>query len=258
MSNQTVGIIKAAKAGGKIIKKLFGEHLKVDVKDSLNDFRTKADTEAEAAILGILRKEFPEYGIYSEEIGNLSGKSEYDFVIDPLDGSYNFVIGIPDFSVSIALRKNKEIIAAVVYHPILNYTYCAEKGKGVFLNGKKISVNRENNIRKSTVIYASDYKFSKSLANRVEGDIWRAGVNRMINNWSPAASICLLAAGKIEAVIFSKIHLYDFCAGKLIAKEAGATVTDFKGMEEKNDANNQFIASNGLIHRKLLNIFKEK
>ena len=249
-------MIKAAKAGGRVAKKLFGESLKVTTKESLNDFRTKADTGSEVAILEILKKEFPDFGIYSEEIGYLRKESEYDFIVDPLDGSYNFVIGIPDFSISIALKKNKEVIAAVVYLPILNYVYRAEKGKGAFLNNKKISVNKEDDIKKSTVVYAFDYKFSRNSANEIEGKIWKAGVNRMINNWSPAASCCLLASGKIEAVIFSKIHLHDFCAGKLIAKETDALVTDFKGNKEKKDENNEFIASNGFIHRKLLNIFK--
>ena len=250
-------IIKAAKTGGEVVRNLFGESLKVDIKETSSDYRTKADTESEAAILEILKSEFPDFGIYSEEIGHINKDSEYEFVIDPLDGSYNFVVGIPDFSVSIALRKNKEVIAGVVYQPVLDFVYYAEKGNGAFLNGEKISVNKKEDIEKATVIYAFDYSFPREEANIVERDIWKSGVNRMINNWSPAASLCLLASGKVEGLAFSEISLYDFAAGKLIAKEAGALITDFAG-EKESDENSKFIASNNIIHFELLKIFKDK
>ncbi len=100
---------------------------------NIGDFQTEADLESEKRILSILKTEFPKYNIYSEEDGKFYHDSEYTFVIDPLDGTNNFVMGIPNFSVSIALFCKNEAIAGVVYQPILDQTYSALKGKGSFL-----------------------------------------------------------------------------------------------------------------------------
>src|SRR5687768_13571695 len=123
-------IIKAAEAAGEVIAGYFGEVLEIEEKTTVADIRTKADTEAEAIVLHILKQSFPDAGIYSEEMGEIENDSPYRFVIDPLDGSHNFNLGIPNFTVSIALTRKRETIAAVVHHPILKKTYHAEKGKG--------------------------------------------------------------------------------------------------------------------------------
>ena len=125
-------IIIAAESGGEVIKKYFGRVLELEQKSIAGDVRTRADTEAEEIILSTLQKDFPTFNIYSEEAGNIDKKSEYTFVLDPLDGSNNFVLGIPVFCVSIGLLKGKEIIAGVIYHPILKDIYFAEKGEGAY------------------------------------------------------------------------------------------------------------------------------
>lgn len=120
-------VILAAQSGGKIIRKYFGKALDIEVKTTGSDFRTKADTDSERAIIKIITDTFPTFNILSEESGLIDKKSEYTFIIDPLDGSNNFVVGIPNFSVSIGLVWGDTIILGVIHHPILNHTYHAQK-----------------------------------------------------------------------------------------------------------------------------------
>jgi myo-inositol-1(or 4)-monophosphatase len=248
-------IIKVAESGGQILKKYFGQNLELVEKSTVADFCTKADLKSEVVILRILSKEFPDYNIYSEEKGNIDKKSEYTFIVDPLDGSNNFMLGIPDFSVSIALLKNNKIISAAIHSPILNQTYYAEKGKGAFLSNKRLRVNKNADIKRATVVYTSNYVYSRDYSSRLVKNLNKKRVKRILRNWSPALDFCLLASGKIEAIINNGNDVYDFVAGKLIAREAGALITDFKGKKELNDKNRIFLASNGTkIHQQLLKI----
>jgi myo-inositol-1(or 4)-monophosphatase len=245
MNRETKVIIKAAEAGGEVLKKYFGQDLKVVQKSFPSDVYTKADIESESAIISIVTKELPGFNIFSEETGEIKKSSEYTLIIDPLDGSNNFVLGIPNFSASIAILKNEEIIASVVYDPIQKKTYYAEKGKGAYCNKKKIEVNKISEWEKSTVVYITHYtvnlKPHKLIIDRIENK----KVKRVLRNWSPSLDFCMLAAGKIEILINNHSEIYDHIAGKLIASEAGAKITDFEGRAEKNDMNSIFIASNG-------------
>jgi len=251
-------IIEAAKAGGKIVKKYFGKSLKIEEKSMPCDFRTAADLDSEKAIIKILEKSFPKYNIFSEEFGEINKGSEYTLVIDPLDGTNNFTLGIPYFSVSIGLTKKNDIIFGVVYNPILDNLYYAEKGKGAYLNNKKIKVNKETNIKNCSVSLVISYHGSEERAGKVCIDLYeKKDVKRVLTNWSVILDFCLLASGKIEAIIVNEIPLHDFVSGKLIAKEAGAQVTDFKNNLEKIDTNNTFLISNGTkIHKEIIDILK--
>lgn len=246
-------IIKSAKEGGKILLKYFGKDLKIENKSTLADMQTKADVESEKAILEILEKEFPDYNIWGEESGLNDKKSEYTFVVDPLDGSYNFINNIPYFSVAVALMKNKEIIFSVIYDPILKRTYWAKKGQGSFLNNKKIKVNKESNIENSSVAYITRYINSKKYYMNLLGELHNYEVRRIFVNWSVALDFCLFSMGKIEAIIHNGSELYDYAAGKLLAQEAGALITNFKGDKEFKEE--EFLATNGTkIHKQLLKI----
>jgi myo-inositol-1(or 4)-monophosphatase len=125
-------VIRAAKTGGEVVRKYFGKSLKLEGKTIPADFRTKADLESEKVIIKILSKSFPKYNIFSEEIGEIDKNSEYTFHVDPLDGTNNFALGIPYSSVSIGLTRGDEIIFGVVYNPMLDNLYYAEKGRGSF------------------------------------------------------------------------------------------------------------------------------
>ena len=238
-------LIKAAHAGGKILRKYFGKTLNIIEKSTVWDFQTEADLGSEKAILKILKAEFPEYNTHSEEEGKFHNGSEYTFVVDPLDGTNNFVMGIPNFSVSIALLYKDEAIAGVVYQPILNQTYFAEKQKGSFLNNKRIKVNNVIDSKKVTIAYACGYKTNRNHIARLMNSLIKSDHKRITLNWSPAHDYCLLAQGKIESVITdSGLEIYDYGAGKLIAQEAGAKIVDFKGKKETSYLNDSFIISN--------------
>jgi myo-inositol-1(or 4)-monophosphatase len=251
--NNKEEIIKSAKAGGKILSKYFGKNLKTEQKSTKADLRTIADIESEKAILKILKKEFPEHNIWSEECDYIDNKSEYTFVIDPLDGSMNFITGIPYYSISIALLKNDEPILAVVYDPTTNNVYYAEKDKGAYLNNRKIKVNNESDIEKCSVVYITGYKHPRSYYPKLVKRLDKYKIKRVLVMWSVALDFCLFSQGKIEAIVHNGSELYDRVAGRLIAEEAGALVTDFKGNKEFRS--DKFLVSNGTgIHKKLLKI----
>src|SRR3989338_55849 len=144
-------IIRAAKAGGEVVRKYFGTVLTIVEKSKASDVRTEADVESEAAIISILKKAFPAYNIFSEECGLIDKKSEYTFYIDPLDGTNNFTIGVPNFSVSIALVRGTEIIFGAIYLPMLDLVYTAAKGEGGFCNNRKLTLSAETALERSTV-----------------------------------------------------------------------------------------------------------
>ncbi|MDD5749620.1 MAG: inositol monophosphatase [Patescibacteria group bacterium] len=253
-------IIEAAKAGGQVLKHYLGQLLAIEEKSMPADIRTKADLESEEAILKILKKEFPDYNIHSEETDNIENGSEYTFIIDPLDASNNFVMGIPNFSIIIALQKNKETIFGLVYQPILDNVYYAMKGKGAFLNGNKINVNDKKDTKDVCISMVWGYMKTdeeKKLNASYMTKVVESDIRRMCFNWSVGIDFCLLASGKMEAIFNRGCDLYDFVAGKLIAKEAGAVVVDFDGNIEGDDSNDMFItANNKIVADKVLKILK--
>lgn len=252
-------IINAAKAGGEVLKKYYGESLETTQKTTVSDFRTKADIQSEEAILAVLKSEFPSYNLYSEEKGDIDKNSDYTLVVDPLDGTNNFVLGIPNFSVSIGLLYKDKIVAGVIYSPMIDNVYYTEKGKGAFLDGKKLLVNSESDIKRATICYNCGYEAHFSEEVKVVNGLYSKDAKRVMANWSPTFDFCMLASGRIEAIINSNIELYDFAAGKLIAKEAGAIVTDLNGNPEKNDKSQSFIISNGSkIHQHIVEVITSK
>ena len=238
-------LIKAAHAGGKVLRKYFGKTLNPTVKSTLWDFQTEADLGSEKAILKILRSAFPSFNIHAEEEGKTDNGSEHTIVIDPLDGTNNFVLGIPNFTVSIAVLKNDQAVAGVIYQPILNQTYFAIKGKGAYLNNKRIRVSDTMDLKEATIAYNCGYKNSRKRVEYVLGNLITNDHKRIIFNWSPAFDYCLLASGKIEAMVSDLgTEIYDFGAGKLIALEAGGKILDYKGKTDIDYRNDQFVLSN--------------
>ena len=148
---------EAIRSAGSILMHYFGKQLHLTYKSSIADYRTSADVEAEQAIIEAIEKVFPDYNIIAEEHGTKEKNSQYTFVIDPLDGTNNFVLGLPAFASTVALLKNNEIIYAVIHHPVIGDLYHAMKGEGAFMNGRRISVNTEHRQSHITVSYYCDY-----------------------------------------------------------------------------------------------------
>lgn len=252
-------IIEAAKAGGEKIKEYFGQTLELEQKSAIADFRTKADVDSERAILKILTERYPDYNIFSEEIGRVEKNSDYTFVIDPLDGTNNFSLGIPNFTVSIGLLKNDVCIAGVIYVPILDLIYSAEEGKGAYCNSKLITTNRETSSENLAISYTCGYTTPLQFEGLLLAKLRALNIKRFLTNWSPAFDYCLLASGKIEAVINNDNELYDYVAGKIIAREAGGIITDFSNNTQNDKGTSKFIISNTQeTHNKLISILPKK
>ena len=248
-------MIEAAEKGGGVLLRYFGNILEVEEKSTPADYRTKADVESEAAILGVLERSFPSYNVHSEERGKSDRQSDYTFLIDPLDGTNNYVLGLPIFSVHIALLKGTETQLAVVHQPLLKLTYVAERGRGVTLNGVRLRVSRQADIARATISYTCTYTTDKKHKLAVEEALGWLPIRRMLRTWTPGADYGFLASGRIEAVVNDGNEVYDFIPGKLMAREAGALVTDFSGEPDTDDANPFFIASNGTaIHERLVEV----
>lgn len=252
-------LIAASEKGAKILKKYFGSVTSLKEKSIPSNFFTEADLQSEAEIIKYLKKNFKNVNILSEENGFFDRGSDYTFIIDPLDGTSNFVMGIPNFSVNIALVKKDEIIAGVVDDPMRTSVYYAKKGKGAFLNGKKIKTGRTSEINKVNLGYDCDYgyylnDFFIQLAQKLN----QLSVKRLMVNMSPALDLCRVASGKMEAYINNANEIYDYAAGKLIIKEAGGRITSFEGDSAMEADANKFLASNGTrIHDEILKILKK-
>jgi myo-inositol-1(or 4)-monophosphatase len=246
--------IKAAKEAGKIQLRYFGKTIKKKIKKG-DSFVTKADIESTKKIRKIILKQFPEHNIVCEELGSSNKKSDYKWIIDPLDGTHNFIMNNPLFGVSIALEYKKEIILGVVYFPVLKKLYYAEKGKGVFCNGKRIKVNNKTNLKKCLFIF--DAKLRKKtnmkikLLKKLAKLTWRFRIFGVAIYHN-----ILIAEGKAGVNIDFDSNPWDHSATLLMVEEAGGKVTDLKGNRWTPNIKD-YVATNGKVHNKILNVLKK-
>lgn len=245
--------ISAAEEAGKILLERMGSSRVVKLKGKA-DISTDSDIESEKAIIGLIEKEFPDHNILAEETGKKEKGSQSTWIVDPLDGTKNYFKKLPLFSVSIALANGKEIILGVVFDPSTKRLYHAEKGKGAFLNGERITVSKTKSLDKATVFF--DYgdleKASLEHLNKMAERIYR-----IRNLGIGSFGLCYFSQGGYDAYINSvRTKIMDVAAGMLIAKEAGAEITDKKGGKVDLFKGTQIIASNGFLHRGLLEIFE--
>lgn len=250
-------LLKAAKESGIIIKEYFEKKFIIESKDAISNLVTEVDKKSEEKIIKIIKKEFPDHNILSEEIGAINAKSEYKWIIDPIDGTINYAHSIPLCCVSIGLEKEGEIILGIVYNPMSGELFFAEKNGGAFLNDKKISVSKETNLKKSLLVTGFPYNTSGNpnkpvevFANFVNQDI---PVRRL---GSAALDICWTACGRFDGFWEYNLNPWDTAAGYLIMSEAGGKITNFNG-ERYNIYKPEILATNGLIHNDMLREFKK-
>lgn len=244
--------ILAVKRAGKILKANFGKSLKVDFKRD-RTLLTETDLKAERAIIQLIKKNFPSHDILAEETGGKIGNG-YTWVIDPLDGTTNYILGLPFFSISLALLRKKKPILGLVSNPLMNELYSVEKGKGAFLNQKKISVNKINNL--SRVLLSFDK--GKDLVGGLKVLIKIAPFIRAVRSWgSISLNECQVASGKIEGAIARKPSYHDTAAVSLLVEEAGGKVTDLKGKKYIPNSKG-IVITNGKIHKKILKLINKK
>jgi myo-inositol-1(or 4)-monophosphatase len=243
-----------ARGAGEILKDGFGKKLKVSTKSAKFDWVTQYDKKSDEFIIDRIRKKYPDHGILTEESGELIKKDDF-WIVDPLDGTIGFVLNIPVFCVSIAFVSKNKIKMGAIYVPITGELFFAADGKGAFLNNKKIFVSQTSEIKGSHGHAYSGYKKTtkqdKLILNKnlIETEARRFGI--------PSAAVIfgLVACGRLDFTTTKGLYPWDFAAGAIIMKEAGAQVTDFAGKEFRWDSNS-IVAANPVLHKKIMKNFK--
>jgi myo-inositol-1(or 4)-monophosphatase len=246
---------KACKKASKLLIRDFGEIEKLQVsKKGPGDFVTNSDKRTEKIIMNELSLARPDYSFLAEESGLSNKISEYRWIIDPIDGTTNFLHGIPNFAISIGLEKNKEIICGMIFNPITNELFYAEKGKGAYLNNSRIRVSSRKNIDECVVLTGGpvlSYKNKEIFFKEYENVTRKVAATRKLG--SSALDLAYLASGRCDGVFERNLNYWDIAAGIIIVKEAGGTVTDFKGgdkyIEEKN-----LLGTNSKIDKELISL----
>lgn len=248
--------VGAAMQAGRVIMESYGKVLQVEAKQH-HDFVTEVDKRSEESIIRFVQRAFPSHEILAEESGQHQNVNACRWIIDPLDGTTNFIHGVPMFAVSIGLEVEGELTVGVVYEPVRKELFVAEKNKGAFLNNRKISVSSVTD--RSRCLLATGFPFRyyellddylkifKSFMMQTSG-IRRPG--------SAALDLCYLACGRFDGFWELNLKPWDIAAGTLIIKEAGGLVTDFAGQSNFLYKGN-VIGSNTLIHPWMLDTVKD-
>ena len=234
-------MIKAAEKASKSLVRDFGEVEKLQVsKKGPRDFVTKTDKNVEKILIEELSRIKKNYSILSEEVGKIENKdSENVWIIDPIDGTTNFLHGIPHFAICIALESKKEIISGLIYDPIKDEMFYAEKSKGAYLNNQRLRVSNKNSL--DECLFSSNQegiKFS-NLNMRCSG--------------CAALDLAYVASGRLDGFFHNKINLWDIAAGALLVEEAGGIVND---LVKFNPNNIDIRASSEAINDKMLENLK--
>ena len=248
--------IEAAKEAGRIQKLRFGHSHPIEYKGEFNPV-TEVDRLCEQAIIKEISSVFPDHDIMTEESPFKEKGSPWRWIIDPLDGTTNYFHGFPFFSVSIGLEVEGEMELGVVYHPIVDELFVAERGKGAFLNGKGIMVSRINDLKGSLLGTGFPYDTHENVDFYLR--YFRQFIIRSFavrRPGSAAIDLCYLAAGRFDGFWELKLHPWDMAAGSLMVLEAGGKVTDFKG-QPFSIYSKEILASNGWIHQQMLEIIQE-
>jgi myo-inositol-1(or 4)-monophosphatase len=252
-------MVQAAMKAGRSLSRDFGEvqNLQVSMKGP-GDYVSQADRKAEEIVFTELSKARPGYAFLMEERGAVEGEdAQHRWIVDPLDGTTNFLHGIPIFSVSIALERQGQIVAGVVYNPAMDELYTAERGGGAFMNDRRLRVAGRSKLTDAVIGCGVPHlgrgqhgNFLIELRN-VMAEV--SGVRRM---GSAALDLAYVAAGRMDGFWETGLSSWDIAAGMLLVREAGGFVSDMSGGQEMLD-NGEVVAGNELIQRALLKTVKK-
>jgi len=237
--------IKAARSAGNLILRYSNriDTLSISSKQR-NDFVSEVDQQAEQEIIGVLRKAYPDHAILAEESGEQKTDSEYTWIIDPLDGTTNFLHGFPQYAVSIALKKGRLLDQAVVYDPLKNELFTASKGAGAQLDGRRIRVSTHHKLEGALLGTGFPFKQKQDLETYLKmfSALFQdtAGIRRA---GSAALDLAYVAAGRLDGFWEYGLNPWDMAAGILLIREAGGFVCDFNGADDYMESGN-IIAGN--------------
>tara|TARA_B100000686_G_scaffold353823_1_gene461008 strand:- start:1700 stop:2491 length:792 start_codon:yes stop_codon:yes gene_type:complete len=251
-------MVKACRKASKSLIRDFGEIEKLQVSlKGPGDFVSTADKKVETIVIEELQKARPTYSILSEEVGEIKNDEEFKWIIDPIDGTANFLHGIPHFCISVGLECNNEIISGIIYDPIKDEMFLAEKGNGSFVNNQRMRVSARSNV-KNSIIFTGGPSFKSSAADRdlsfKEYMKFSSIVSIPIRKMGSASlDMAYVAAGRCDGFWQRNLNYWDIAAGIILIKEAGGFVTDFKGNNEYLK-NKTLLATNSKITEEMVKI----
>ena len=249
-------MVKVCRKAAKILIRDFGEieNLQVSLKGPGN-FVTASDIKVEKILVEELQKARPTYSILSEEIGEINNDESFKWIIDPIDGTSNFLHGIPHFAISIGLEHDKEIICGIIYDPIKDEMFTAEKGNGAYVNNKRMRVSSRSKLKdciiftggprqnpKDKELFFVEYKNFSSV---VKTPIRKMG--------SASLDIAYVAAGRCDGFWQRNLNYWDYAAGIILVKESGGFVTDFNG-ENRYIENETILVTNSKINKEMIEV----
>jgi myo-inositol-1(or 4)-monophosphatase len=249
--------IEAAKEAGKFLKFNLGKVKEIKRKiGQETNLVTEIDRQSEKMIIDMIKRHFPQHSYLAEESGVGERASEYKWIIDPLDGTTNYTHHFPCFAVSIALEKNGEIILGVVYDPNLDELFTAEKGKGAFVNGKRLAVSKADTLIRSLLVTGFPYNIKDNPDHAIEHFINFLKESQAVRRMGSAAiDLAYVAAGRIDGFWEVALNPWDVAAAALLVSEAGGKVTDFSG-NPHNIYGKPVLASNGIIHEEMMEVLR--
>jgi myo-inositol-1(or 4)-monophosphatase len=245
--------IRSAKLAGKLLLENLGKISKADIGlKQASDFVTRVDRDSEQIIIRTIREEFPEHDFLAEESIRQAESDRYRWIIDPLDGTTNYIHQYPAFSISIALEYRKQIVTGVIYDPLKEELFTAERGKGAFLNKHRIRISSVIDLEDSLITTGFPFRKKEIINSYLElfhniflkvSDLRRAG--------SAALDLAYLACGRCEGFFEIGLSPWDIAAGALLVEEAGGVVTDFAGGTDYLTTGN-IVAGNSHVQKELL------
>ena len=251
--------IEAAREAGTFLKLSVGKVRNVEQKKGEErNLVSEIDRGAEERIIGIIKRHYPTHAILAEESGGSEAPADYRWIIDPLDGTTNFLHGVPIFCVSIGVEHKGEVVAGVVYDPCRDELFTAEKGSGAYLNGKRLKVSGSSRLIESLLVTGFPYDIAANPDAAVErfvGFLMSAqGVRRL---GSAALDLAYVAAGRFDGFWEVYLNPWDMAAGALFVREAGGMTSDMTGAP-LNIYQKRVVASNGIIHQAMLDVLRTK
>jgi len=251
-------MVKACRKASKILIRDFGEIEKLQVSlKGPGDFVTMSDKKVEKILIEELQKARPNYSILSEEIGEIKNDEEFKWIIDPIDGTSNFLHGIPHFGISIGLENKKEIICGIIYDPIKDEFFSAEKGNGSYLNNQRMRVSARSKLKDCLIVTGGPKYDSKNKELSLkEYEKFSSRINTPIRKMGSASlDMAYVAAGRFDGFWQRNLNYWDIAAGIILVKEAGGYVTDFVG-DNKYIENETILVTNSKINEEMIEILK--
>mgnify|MGYP001360460043 CR=1 FL=1 len=253
-------ITKACMKASRYLIRDFGEieNLQVSTKGP-GDFVTSADKRTEKILIDELQKAHPDYGIVTEEAGLINESNINNrWIIDPIDGTMNFLNGIPQFAISIGYEEDGEIKSGVIFNPIMNEMFCAEKGNGAFMNNSRMRVSNKKKI-KDALLVTGGPKGASKIKDKIFSEY--INISKNVSNvrkfGSAALDMAYVASGRFDGYWQRELNYWDIAAGVIILKEAGGFV-DFFEEDKNNPLKKNILATNSNIHEELRVLLNQK